>query len=294
MFKAEGIIIKGIGGFYYVEAAEKIYECKARGIFRKKGSAPVPGDKVEVAVPDEGFASIDKIFPRKNRLVRPALANIDSLVIVVSTCNPQPNTFIVDKMTATAVNKDIEPVIVISKTDLLNGKDLKEIYTLAGFKVIEFSAVNGTGANEIKRLLNCKITAFTGNSGVGKSTLLNCIFPDLNLQTGDISQKLGRGRHTTRSVELFKADGGYVADTPGFSTVDLQRYELIDKERLAYAFPEFTDYLGECKFTSCSHTCEKGCAVLQALRDGKIHSSRHSSYVEMYNEVKDIKEWQKR
>lgn len=294
MFKAEGIIIKGIGGFYYVEAAEKIYECKARGIFRKKGSAPVPGDKVEIAVPDEGFASIDKIFPRKNRLVRPALANIDRLVIVVSTCNPQPNTFIVDKITATAVDKDIEPVIVISKTDLLNGKDLKEIYTLAGFNVIEFSAVNGTGANEIKKLLNGKITGFTGNSGVGKSTLLNCIFPDFNLQTGAISQKLGRGRHTTRSVELFKADGGYVADTPGFSTVDLQRYELIDKERLAYAFPEFIDYLGECKFTSCSHTCEKGCAVLQAVRDGKIHPSRHSSYVEMYNEVKDIKEWQKR
>lgn len=294
MFKAEGIIIKGIGGFYYVEAAEKIYECKARGIFRKKGSAPVPGDKVEIAVPNEGFASIDKIFPRKNRLVRPALANIDRLVIVVSTCNPQPNTFIVDKITATAVDKDIEPVIVISKTDLLNGKDLKEIYTLAGFNVIEFSAVNGTGANEIKKLLNGKITGFTGNSGVGKSTLLNCIFPDFNLQTGAISQKLGRGRHTTRSVELFKADGGYVADTPGFSTVDLQRYELIDKERLAYAFPEFIDYLGECKFTSCSHTCEKGCAVLQAVRDGKIHPSRHSSYVEMYNEVKDIKEWQKR
>ncbi|HHZ06221.1 MAG TPA: ribosome small subunit-dependent GTPase A [Clostridiales bacterium] len=291
---AQGIIIKGIGGFYYVEAAEGVYECKARGAFRKKGYSPCAGDIVDISIPQEGYCSIENILPRRNSLIRPALANIDQLVIVVSTCDPSPNLLVIDKMTATAVNKNIEPIIVVSKTDLSDGEQLKSIYHMAGIKTVLFSAVDKTGAEAVKALLPNKVTAFTGNSGVGKSSLLNCLFPDLGLETGVISQKLGRGRHTTRSVELYSVAGGYVADTPGFSTVDLQRYDIIDKNDMAYCFPEFEEYFGQCQFISCAHICEKGCAVLQAVKDGKISHSRHNSYVEMYNEVKDIKDWQKR
>ena len=294
MADAQGIIVKLLGGFYYVETENGIIECKARGIFRKKGLSPVVGDKVEISIPKDGYSSIDKILPRKNKIVRPAIANIDKLVIVSSVCEPEPNLFIIDKMTATAVNKDIEPVIVFSKTDLKPADKLQEIYKTSGIRTIAFSSKTGEGTAEVKQLLNNSVIAFTGNSGVGKSSLLNRLFPELNIETGDISKKLGRGRHTTRSVELYKTDGGYVADTPGFSTVDLERYELINKDDLANCFPEFEDYINMCKFTSCAHICEKGCAVLQAVDNGEINKSRHNSYVEMYNEVKDIKEWQKK
>ena len=288
----EGIILKSIGGFYYVEAAETIYECKARGNFRKKGLKPVAGDIVKITVPESGYCAIEEVCPRKNSIVRPPLANIDTLFIVVSTCEPSPNTAVIDKMTACAVNKNIEPVIVISKCDLSSSEKLKEIYSLSGIKTIEFSSIDNRGLEEIRKVLKNKVTAFTGNSGVGKSTLLNALFPDLELATGEISEKLGRGRHTTRSVELFKAEGGYVADTPGFSTVDLERYEVIDKDDLKFAFPEFEDYLDKCRFTSCRHICEKGCAVVEAVQQGKISLSRHQSYVAMYNEVKDLKKWE--
>lgn len=260
----------------------------------QKGLSPVVGDYVEVSVPQEGYAAIESIFPRKNKIVRPAIANIDKLVIVSSVCHPAPNPFIIDKMTATAVNKEIEPVIVFSKTDLAPAYEYQKLYENSKIQTIAFSSKTGEGAEQVKKLLNGNIVAFTGNSGVGKSSLLNYIFPQLNIETGDISKKLGRGRHTTRSVELYKTDGGYVADTPGFSTVDLERYEIINKDHIAQCFPEFEEYLGECQFTSCAHICEKGCAILEAVKQGKISKSRHNSYVEMYNEVKDIKEWQKK
>lgn len=284
--------MKSIGGFYYVRSGEKEYECKARGSFRKRGSSPVVGDRVMITVPDDGYCAIEQILPRRNQLKRPALANIDALVIVCSTVDPQPNYTVIDKMTAAAVNHQMEPVIVVSKNDLKNGDELAEVYRQSGIRVYQCSPDSREETDALLSFLRGKVSAFTGNSGVGKSTLLNRLFPQLELQTGDISEKLGRGRHTTRVVELFELDGCFVADTPGFSTVDLQRYEMIDKEQLQYCFPEFEQYLGQCQFTSCAHTCEKGCAVLAALEEGKIAPSRHRSYVQMYNEVKDIKPWQ--
>ena len=287
-----GILMKSIGGFYYVRTEDGEYECKARGSFRKSGNSPVAGDRVVINVPDEGFASIEEILPRKNKLKRPALANIDTLVIVCSTVDPEPNFTVIDKMTAAAVNNNMEPVIVVSKNDLKNGDRIAEIYKNSDITVYQCSPESTDEAEKLREYLRGKVSAFTGNSGVGKSTLLNLLFPDLELQTGQISKKLGRGRHTTRVVELFELDGCYVADTPGFSTVDLQRYEMIDKTQLQYCFPEFDKYLGECQFTSCAHVCEKGCRILQAVQEGEIEETRHRSYVTMYNEVKDIKSWQ--
>lgn len=294
MSTLNGILMKSIGGFYYVRCDSKEYECKARGSFRKSGNSPVVGDKVVISVPEEGFASIEEIKPRINKLKRPALANIDTLVIVCSTVDPEPNFTVIDKMTAAAVNNNMIPAIVVSKNDLKSGESIAEIYRNSEFPVFLCSPDDTEDVNRLKAFLKGKVSAFTGNSGVGKSTLINRIFPELELQTGQISRKLGRGKHTTRVVELFKIDGCFVADTPGFSTVDLQRYEMIDKTRLQYCFPEFEKYLGECQFTSCSHTCEKGCRILQAVKDGEIEPSRHKSYVAMYNEVKDIKEWELR
>ncbi|MEE1319541.1 MAG: ribosome small subunit-dependent GTPase A [Ruminococcus sp.] len=287
-----GILMKSIGGFYYVRTEDGEYECKARGSFRKSGNSPVAGDRVVINVPDEGFASIEEILPRKNKLKRPALANIDTLVIVCSTVDPEPNFTVIDKMTAAAVNNNMEPVIVVSKNDLKNGDRIAEIYRNSDITVYQCSPESTDEAEKLREHLRGKVSAFTGNSGVGKSTLLNLLFPDLELQTGQISKKLGRGRHTTSVVELFELDGCYVADTPGFSTVDLQRYDMIDKTQLQYCFPEFDKYLGECQFTSCAHICEKGCRILQAVQEGEIEETRHRSYVTMYNEVKDIKSWQ--
>lgn len=284
--------MKSIGGFYYVRCEDKEYECKARGSFRKKGSSPVAGDRVEISVPDEGYCAIENILPRKNKLKRPALANIDALVIVCSTVDPMPNYSVIDKMTAAAVNNGMTPVLAVSKNDIKNGDEVCEIYRKSGIMTFQCSPEDKAGVDALREFLKGKVSAFTGNSGVGKSTLLNQLFPSLELATGQISEKLGRGRHTTRVVELFELDGCYVADTPGFSTVDLQRYEMIEKEQLQYCFPEFEKYLGQCQFTSCSHTCEKGCKILDAVQNGEIAESRHKSYVQMYNEVKDIKRWQ--
>ena len=292
MDKLQGILLKSIGGFYYVRCNGKDYECKARGSFRKRGSSPVAGDKVIISVLDEGFAAIEEILPRKNELKRPPLANVDVLIIVCSTVSPTPNYTVIDKMTAAAVNNNITPVVVVSKNDLCNGDKIASIYRNSKITVFQCSPDKKSEIEKLKNFLQGKVAAFTGNSGVGKSTLLNELFPSLDLKTGIISRKLGRGKHTTRVVELFEIDGCLVADTPGFSTVDVQCYDIIDKNRLQYCFPEFEEYLGECKFTSCSHICEKGCSILNALNERKIENTRHQSYVTMYNEVKDIKPWQ--
>lgn len=292
MIKSQGLILKITGGFYYVEAADGIHECKARGVFRKRGTSPLVGDHVDITVPDDGYCSIDRIHERKNSLVRPPMANLDILMVISSVREPNANLYLIDKMTAAAVSKDIEPVVVFTKTDLGSASKFVEIYRRVGIRSFEFSALDQRGIEDIKAILKDKVTAFCGNSGVGKSTLLNALFPELSLQTGEISDKLGRGRHTTRTVELFKKHGGYIADTPGFSTVDIERFELIRKDELKFAFPEFEQYFGTCKFNSCNHLCEKGCSVIDAVDNGTIPRSRHDSYVRMYDEVKDIKEWQ--
>ena len=284
--------MKITGGFYYVEAAESVYECKARGVFRKRGTSPLVGDIVDITVPDDGYCSIDKIHERRNALVRPALANLDNLMIISSVKEPAVNLYLIDKLTAAAVSREITPIVVFSKSDLAPVDELAEIYRRVNIPAFTFSAIDNRGLGEIKSQLKDKTTAFCGNSGVGKSTLLNALFPELGLKTGEISDKLGRGRHTTRTVELFKKHGGYIADTPGFSTVDIERFELIRKDELKFAFPEFDEYFGTCKFNSCNHVCEQGCKVLEAVEAGLIPKPRHDSYVRMYNEVKDIKDWQ--
>ena len=287
-----GILIRVTGGFYYVDTGSSVLECKARGVFRKSGNAPVVGDKVEVELKKDGYHSLSSILPRKNFLTRPPLANLDRLFIVVSATKPEPNTLVIDKLTAAAVSINVEPVIIFSKTDMSSVDDLLTTYQKAGFKCVVYSDVTKNGVEEVRKLLDGKLSAFIGNSGVGKSTLLNNILPDLGLKTADISDKLGRGRHTTRTVELFKTESGFIADTPGFSTVDLIRYSLNDKDELMHCFPEFEDFVGSCRFTSCSHTVEKDCAVINAVNNGEISPSRHTSYKLMYEELKDIKSWQ--
>lgn len=288
-----GIILKGIGGFYYVEAAGAVYECKARGVFRKKRITPLAGDRVQITVTDDGTENtVDEIFERKNFLKRPPVANIDCLIIVSSTVSPRPSTLVIDKLIAIAEYKGIEPVVVFTKTDLEPAEKLLDIYKLAGISCAMVCNKTGEGVEEVRNLLNGKISAFTGNSGVGKTSLLNALDPNLSLATGAISEKLGRGRHTTRQAELFKTCGGYIVDTPGFSALDLEKEQVIKKDELVECFREFRPYLGQCRFTTCSHTCDKGCRIIKAVEDGEISRSRHDSYVEMYQAAKELKEWE--
>lgn len=288
-----GTILKGIGGFYYVEAADKkIYECKARGVFRKEKIIPLAGDNVTISVDENNKNSIDRILERKNYFNRPPVANVDNLVIVSSTCDPKPNLLIIDRLTAVAVFKGVKPIIVFTKDDLSSANEYTEIYKNAGFATFSVSNETGEGVDEVKRCLENGISVFTGNSGVGKSSLINRIFPGFELETGEISRKLGRGRHTTRHVELYPFGNGYIADTPGFSSLDFETNDLIRKDELADCFPDFAEYLGSCKFSSCAHVNDKGCQIVEAVRDGKIEKTRHESYVTMYNEVKNIKDWQ--
>lgn len=292
MVKLDGIIIKGIGGFYYVESAGEVYECKARGLFRKEGIKPLAGDFVEISVNDNAENTIDVIKPRRSLMMRPPVANIDRLFVVSSAAHPAPVLLIIDRLTAIAVNKGIEPIVVFTKSDIAPVDEYIEIYKKAGIKAFGVSSVTGEGVDEVKAELKNHISAFCGNTGVGKSTLLNAIDSSLGLKTAEISDKLGRGRHTTRQSELFKVEGGYVADTPGFSSFDLEETEIILKEDLPHAFAEFEKYLGSCKFTSCLHTKDKGCSVIQAVENGEIPVSRHESYCFMMEQAKEIKEWQ--
>lgn len=290
----EGRIMKALSGFYYVDVGEgRIITCRGRGKFRHQKITPLVGDLVGITLTDENTGMVDTIAPRRNAFSRPAVANIDQLVIIASGATPVTDPFLIDRMTTIAQAKGCTSVIVLNKCDLDRGDDLAEIYRKAGFRTLQLSAATGEGIPELRGLLAGKLSAFTGNSGVGKSSILNALFPYVSLPVGEVSEKLGRGRHTTRHVELFYSDGAYVADTPGFSSFDVERMELIRKEDLAAGFQDFLPYLDRCRFVGCSHTKEKGCAVLDAVRAGEISRSRHESYLRLYEQAREIPDWER-
>lgn len=288
-----GRIIKAISGFYYVALDDCVVECKARGNFRRQGITPLVGDFAEVTLSDSNHGIVEKINDRKNSLLRPTIANIDKLFIVSSYSTPSPDLLMIDRLTAICAYNEIEPIIVFNKSDMGDFSEYISIYQKSGFKCFSVSALTGEGIEDIKKELCDCVSAFSGNSGVGKSSLLNALFGDeLRLQTGEVSDKLGRGRHTTRHTELFRHKlGGFVADTPGFSSVESNNGNYDFKEHLAECFIDFNSYTDNCKFTSCTHTCEKGCSVLEAVADGKLSKTRHDSYVALFEELKDLKQW---
>ncbi len=288
-----GRIVKALSGFYYVDTgAGEPVPCRGRGKLRHQKITPLVGDRVEITALNDGSGMVDAILPRKNQFRRPMVANIDQLVIVASGAVPVTDPFLIDRMTAAAEWKGCEPVICFNKWDLAQAEDLVELYRAAGFQTLKVSAETGEGIPELAVILSEKVSAFTGNTGVGKSSILNAIQPGFALRTGEISEKLGRGRHTTRHVELFPVGDGLVADTPGFSSFDADESEPIPKEELAAAFREFRPYLDRCRFQGCAHMKERGCAVREAVRAGEIAPSRHRSYVRLCEQAAEIKPWE--
>ena len=285
----QGILVKAIAGFYYVETGSAVYECKARGLFRKQEQAPLVGDRVVIETAPDGKGVVESILERKNCFGRPPVANLDQLVVVVSVCEPKANPLLMDRMIAIAEDREVEPVVVITKNDLSDGEGLAAPYRKAGVPVYLVCCPTGEGIGPLRRT-----SAFCGNTGVGKSSLLNALAPQLELSTGEISKKLGRGRHTTRHVELYSlGEESYIADTPGFSSLDALEGEMVSKDNLPFAFREFAPYLGQCRFSSCSHTGEKGCAIARAVEKGEIHPLRYENYVQLYKQSSAIKEWEK-
>lgn len=292
---ADGRIVKALSGFYYVAADDELVRCRARGKLRHSGESPLVGDLVSFTRTGSGEGVVDAMRPRRNAFTRPPVANMDQMVIVASQAIPVTDPFLIDRMTAIAVNAGTEVLICLNKADVDPARELLETYIRAGFRTIRTSAVTGEGLDRLNEELIGKFSVFTGNSGVGKSSILNVLAPGLAIPTGEVSRKLGRGRHTTRHVEIFSTPGGaMIADTPGFAAFDLERMELTDPEKLQYAFPDFAPYIGSCRFAGCSHTKERGCSLLEALRDGKIASSRHASYVRLYEQLKSVNEWERR
>lgn len=287
-----GRIVRSISGFYDVVLPTGTVTCQARGILRKEGMTPLTGDMVRVVM-QRGKGMIQQVLPRKNSFIRPAVANVDALLIFAANVNPVTEPFLIDRVTAIAGNKGVESILCVNKTDLDEAEELCGIYSHAGFRVIATSAQTGAGIGELRRALQGKLTAFTGNSGVGKSSILNRLCPELKLPTGEVSEKLGRGRHTTRHVELFSLDHEtFVMDTPGFSSFDTDQMDVILKENLQYAFPDFSPWLGRCQFHDCSHRREPGCAVRQAAENREIEQSRYDSYLRLYEKAAQYKEWE--
>lgn len=289
----QGKIIKGIGGFYYIHTDSGEVTCRARGKLRLDGVKPMVGDDVLVEPRQDGDGVLLEILPRRNSFIRPPVANIDVMVVVASQADPVSEALLLDRMTAIAVDKEIRPLMVINKCDLDPGDRLYDIYSKSGIETLRVSAASGDGRAELISALSGKVAAFSGVSGVGKSSILNMLQPGLAAPTGGLNEKIGRGRHTTRHVELFKLESGIIiADTPGFSSFDESVAEHIDKDNLQYAFPEFDPYLGQCRFTGCAHVKDSGCAVREAVTVGEISESRHRSYVLMYEKAKEVKEWE--
>ena len=287
-----GRIIRSISGFYDVRIPGKVITCRARGIFRKTGETPLTGDLVEITV-EKGKGMVEKILPRSNSFVRPAVANIDALVVFAANVNPVTEPFLIDRVAAIAGDQEVPVILCVNKCDLDPAVDLVRIYRNAGFAVICTSAETGEGVAELREAIRGKLTAFTGNSGVGKSSILNRLVPELKLATGEVSKKLGRGRHTTRHVELYDlGEDTYVVDTPGFSSFDTDQMDVILKENLQYAFPDFAAYVGSCQFHDCSHRKEPGCAIRTALDQGEIEQTRYDSYLKLYEKAAQIKLWE--
>ena len=287
-----GRIIRSLSGFYEVQTAEGMVTCRARGSLRRTGETPLTGDLVEIGV-EKGKGMVEKILPRRNQFVRPAVANVDALVVFAANVNPVTEPFLIDRVAAIAGDQEVEVILCINKCDLDPAEDLTRIYRHAGFQVICASAETGAGVEELRDLIRGKLVAFTGNSGVGKSSILNRLCPELNLPVGEVSEKLGRGRHTTRHVELYHlGEDTYVADTPGFSSFDTDQMDVMLKENLQYAFPDFGPYIGSCQFHDCSHRKEPGCAVTAALAEGKIEKTRYESYLKLYEKASQIKLWE--
>ena len=290
--KQTGRILRSLSGFYDVQTPAGIISCRGRGHLRRGAAVPLTGDQVEISV-EKGRGMVEKILPRKNSFVRPAVANVDALVVFAANVNPITEPFLIDRVAAIAGDQEVPVVLCVNKCDLDPAIDLVRIYQNAGFTVIQTSAETGEGVEELRAAIRGKLVAFTGNSGVGKSSILNRLCPQLALATGEVSEKLGRGRHTTRHVELYDlGEDTYVADTPGFSSFDTDQMEVILKENLQYAFPDFGDYIGCCQFHDCSHRKEPGCAVTAAVGAGRIEKSRYDSYLKLYEKASLIKEWE--
>ncbi len=290
--KMNGRILRSISGFYDVQTPGQVVTCRARGILRKEGNSPLTGDMVEITV-ERGKGMVEKILPRKNSFVRPAVANVDALVVFAANVNPVTEPFLIDRVAAIAGDQEVPVYLCVNKCDLDPAVDLVRIYENACFPVICTSAETGDGVEDLRQLIQGKLTAFTGNSGVGKSSILNRLCPELALATGEVSEKLGRGRHTTRHVELYRlGENTYVADTPGFSSFDTDQMDVILKENLQYAFPDFGRYLGRCRFDDCSHRREPGCAVREACENGEVERTRYDSYLRLYEKASQIKLWE--
>ena len=289
----KGTIVKALSGFYYVQTDNGILECKARGKFRLDGTSPLVGDRVVCSLDDHGKGRIDTVEPRRNWFIRPAVANVDALVFVAANTNPVTDPFLIDRVSVIAEDAGCELIVCINKTDLDRGDELYEIFSAAGFPVVRTSAETGEGVERLRELLKGKICAFTGNSGVGKSSILNVLLPGIRIQTAEVSEKLGRGKHTTRHVELYDVgDGILLADTPGFASFDIEMMNIIPKEQLQYCFREFAPYIGRCRFNNCAHRKEPGCAVTQALNEGRIMKSRYRSYERLYDLSAQHKSWE--
>ena len=289
----EGIIIKALSGFYYVAAEGQIIDCKARGRFRLDGSSPLVGDRVQCSLDANGKGRVDVVYERKNWFIRPAVANIDTFVFIAANTNPVTDPFLIDRFSVIAAEAGCELIICINKTDLDPGDSLYAIFTKAGFPVVRTSAETGAGLEELTQLLNGKVCAFSGNSGVGKSSIINALLPDAHIKTAEVSEKLGRGKHTTRHVELYALGADtYIADTPGFASLDVTMTNVILKEQLQYDFPDFEPYLGRCRFLDCAHLKEPDCAVTAAVTAGELSQSRYRSYARLYEISAQHKFWE--
>lgn len=290
---SEGVIIKALSGFYYVRSGQETVECKGSGKLRYNGMSPLVGDRVTFTTDANGKGRIEQVQPRKNAFIRPAVANIDALICMTSDAIPVTDTYLVDRLSVIAVHNHCQVIICVNKVDLTRKERIPDIYRNTGFTVIPTSAETGEGIEELRQTVAGKICAFTGDSGVGKSSVLNALNPDFSLRVGDVSEKLGRGRHTTRHVELFDlGNGTYLIDTPGFASFDMEAVEPVRCGDLQYDFPEFEPYLGQCRFNDCAHLKEPDCAVTQAVEAGHIHKKRYQSYKMMYADASKYKEWE--